>query len=64
MNFHLKLNNDKLESLKGQLTYVNEALIQEDIQDWEKKEFEYLKNETILEIEETKALITRIKAIA
>lgn len=64
MNFHLKLNNEKLQSLNGQLAYVNEALKQKDIEDWELREFKEVKEATELEIIETKALINRIKAIA
>ena len=64
MNFHLKLNNEKLQSLNGQLAYVNEALSQKDIESWELREFKEVKEATELEIIETKALINRIKAIA
>ncbi len=64
MNFHLKLNNEKLQSLNGQLAYVNEALKQKDIEAWELREFKEVKEATELEIIETKALINRIKAIA
>lgn len=64
MNFHLKLNNEKLQSLNGQLAYVNEALNQKDIKSWELREFNEVKEATELEITETKALINRIKAIA
>tara|TARA_R110002167_G_scaffold284737_2_gene489854 strand:+ start:4967 stop:5161 length:195 start_codon:yes stop_codon:yes gene_type:complete len=64
MNFHLKLNNEKLQSLNGQLDYVNEALNQKDIEAWELREFKEVKEATELEIEETKSLINRIKAIA
>lgn len=64
MNFHLKLNNEKLQSLNGQLSYVNEALKQKDIEAWELREFKEVKEATELEIIETKALINRIKAIA
>ena len=64
MNFHLKLNNEKLQSLNGQLAYLNEALSQKDIEAWELREFKEVKEATELEIIETKALINRIKAIA
>lgn len=64
MNFHLKLNNEKLQSLNGQLAYVNDALNQKDIEAWELREFKEVKEATELEIKETKALINRIKAIA
>lgn len=64
MNFHLKLNNEKLQSLNGQLAYVNEALKQKDIKEWELIEFNEVKKAIELEITETKALINRIKAIA
>lgn len=64
MNFHLKLNNEKLESLNGQLAYVKEALSQHDIKEWEAKEFEFVKSEVEKEITETKALIERIKLLA
>lgn len=64
MNFHLKLNNEKLQSLNGQLAYANEALSQSDIKEWETKEFQWVKEQVENEIIETKALIKRIKALA
>ena len=64
MNFQLNLNIEKLQSLNGQLAYANEALNQPDIQSWELREFKEVKEDTELEILETKALIERIKAIA
>jgi len=62
MNFQLALNNEKLTSLKGQLAYANEAL-SSNLQEWEKKEFQGVKNEVENEITETKALIERIKSL-
>ncbi|AUC15433.1 hypothetical protein BTO06_09900 [Tenacibaculum sp. SZ-18] len=63
MNFQLKLNKEKLQSLNGQLAYANEALCQSDIKDWEIKEFEFVKQEVEKDIVKTKALIERIIAI-
>jgi 5'(3')-deoxyribonucleotidase len=64
MNFHLKLNNEKLQSLNGQLAYTNEALSQKDIEAWELREFTATKCDIIKEIWETEELIERIKEIA
>ena len=63
MNFQLKLNNEKLESLKGQLSYTIEALSQPDIEEWETKEFIYVKEMVEVDIKETKELIERIKSL-
>jgi hypothetical protein len=57
MNFQLKLNEEKLQSLNGQLKYVNECLIQSDIELWEKKECLKIKGTIEIAIEETKNLI-------
>jgi hypothetical protein len=57
MNFQLKLNEEKLQSLNGQLKYVNECLIQSDIELWEKKECLKVKGTIEIAIEETKNLI-------
>lgn len=57
MNFQLKLNEEKLQSLSGQLKYINECLIQSDIELWEKKECLKVKGTIEIAIEETKNLI-------
>ena len=64
MDFHLKLNNEKLQSLNGQLAYINEALSQKDIEAWELREFTAAKCDIIKEIWETEELIERIKEIS
>jgi len=63
MNFQLKLQNERLENLNGQLAYSNEALSQTDIKSWEKKEFEICKAKIINEIAECEALIKVIKSL-
>jgi len=57
MNFQLKLNEEKLQSLNGQLNYINECLTQSDIKEWEKKECLKVKGTIEIAIEETKKLI-------
>ena len=61
MNFQLKLNEDKLQSLNGQLNYINECLIKSDIELWEKKECLKVKGTIQGEIFETENLIEIIK---
>jgi len=63
MNLQLKLQNEKLESLKHQLNYTNECLNQSDIKDWENKEYTNLKKDLISEISETEDLIKTIKSL-
>jgi len=62
MNFQLKLNNEKLESLKGQLVYVNEMIVS-NIKDWEIIEYKATKTVIENDITETKELIERIKLL-
>tara|TARA_R110000868_G_scaffold14021_1_gene65440 strand:+ start:24800 stop:24988 length:189 start_codon:yes stop_codon:yes gene_type:complete len=62
MNFQLTLNNEKLTSLKGQLNYTNEML-NSNIQEWEKKEYNLTKEVIENNIIETKELIERIKSL-
>ncbi len=45
-----KLKREELVSLNGQLNYVNEAL-EANLENWERKEYEQVKSELILDIE-------------
>ena len=61
MSFQLKIQQQELKSLKGQLKYCNQALSQSDIEDWEKKEFEVLKLQYESKVKEIESLIKLIK---
>jgi len=63
MNLSLDiLNNEKLESLKGQLAYVNEMIVS-NIKGWEIIEYKATKTVIENDITETKELIERIKSL-
>ncbi len=63
MNFQLKLNEEKLQSLNGQLDYLNKCLDQQDIKEWEVREITTTKETIENEIVETRELIQRIKSL-
>lgn len=62
MNFQLKLNIEKLESLENQLIYVNE-MITGNIKKWETKEYKLTKTVIENDITDIKKLIETIKSI-
>ena len=63
MSIQLQLNIEKLESLKGQLNYINHCLNQSDIEKWEKIECLRVKGTIQVKIFETEELIETIKIL-
>ena len=51
MEFILNQHIEKLESLKGQLSYTNKAL-DSDIEPWERREYLQIRDMYIIEIKE------------
>jgi len=62
MNFILNQHIEKLESLKGQLSYTKEALTN-NLQNWERKEYETIKAEYIQEIKDLEDHIELCKTL-
>jgi hypothetical protein len=60
MSIIITHQEEKLEALKGQLAYVNEALAHE-LENWERKEYLVIKSEYETQIEQLQSVINAAK---